>query len=92
MPAAVKNGKNKYPGANYIKHKRSDYKVTLDLEYVKDAVNIEIGDIVERHLIDGDIVLFNRQPSLHKYSIMAHYVKVINNSKYALLQNPREKA
>ena len=66
LKIAVKNGKNKYPGANYIKHKRSDYKVTLDLEYVKDAVNIEIGDIVERHLIDGDIVLFNRQPSLHK--------------------------
>ena len=86
LKIAVKNGKNKYPGANYIKHKRSDYKVTLDLEYVKDAVNIEIGDIVERHLIDGDIVLFNRQPSLHKYSIMAHYVKVINNSKYASLR------
>lgn len=29
---------------------------------------------MERHLIDGDIVLFNRQPSLHKLSIMAHIV------------------
>ena len=34
----------------------------------------QYGDIVERHLIDGDVVLFNRQPSLHKLSIMAHYV------------------
>lgn len=35
-----------------------------------------MGDLVERHLIDGDIVLFNRQPSLHKLSIMAHIVRV----------------
>lgn len=34
----------------------------------------QYGDIVERHLIDGDVVLFNRQPSLHKLSIMAHFV------------------
>ena len=40
------------------------------------ALNLQIGDIVERHMDDGDIVLFNRQPSLHKMSIMAHRVKV----------------
>ena len=34
----------------------------------------QYGDLVERHLIDGDVVLFNRQPSLHKLSIMAHFV------------------
>ncbi|KOB67105.1 DNA-directed RNA polymerase, partial [Operophtera brumata] len=34
------------------------------------------GDIVERHLVDGDVVLFNRQPSLHKLSIMCHRAKV----------------
>jgi hypothetical protein len=32
--------------------------------------------VVERHMNDDDIVLFNRQPSLHKMSIMAHHVKV----------------
>jgi DNA-directed RNA polymerase III subunit RPC1 len=37
----------------------------------------QVGDIVERHLRDGDIVLFNRQPSLHRMSIMAHRVKVM---------------
>ena len=31
---------------------------------------------MERHLIDGDVVLFNRQPSLHKLSIMAHFVSL----------------
>lgn len=40
----------------------------------KIAQELRFGDIVERHLIDGDIVLFNRQPSLHKLSIMAHIV------------------
>lgn len=38
-------------------------------------VVVQYGDTVERHLIDGDVVLFNRQPSLHKLSIMAHFVR-----------------
>jgi DNA-directed RNA polymerase beta' subunit len=37
----------------------------------------QVGDVVERHLDDGDVVLFNRQPSLHRQSIMAHRVKVM---------------
>ena len=40
-------------------------------------IYLEVGDTVERFLRDGDIVLFNRQPSLHKYSLMAHYVKIL---------------
>lgn len=40
------------------------------------AKALRLGDTVERHLADGDIVLFNRQPSLHKISIMAHKAKV----------------
>ena len=40
----------------------------------KMAQELRFGDVVERHMIDGDIVLFNRQPSLHKLSIMAHIV------------------
>jgi DNA-directed RNA polymerase subunit A' len=39
--------------------------------------SIDVGHIIERQLIDGDIVLFNRQPTLHKHSIMAHKVKVL---------------
>lgn len=42
----------------------------------KIAQELRFGDVVERHLIDGDIVLFNRQPSLHKLSIMAHIVSL----------------
>jgi len=40
-------------------------------------VYLDVGDTVERYLQDGDIVLFNRQPSLHKYSLMAHHVKIL---------------
>jgi len=43
----------------------------------KAAKTLRFGDVVERHMEDGDIVLFNRQPSLHKVSIMAHRVKVM---------------
>lgn len=38
--------------------------------------------MVERHLIDNDIVLFNRQPSLHKLSIMAFYAIVKPNRTF----------
>ena len=41
------------------------------------ANNLQFGDIVQRHVIDGDVVLFNRQPSLHKLSIMCHRAKVM---------------
>jgi len=38
---------------------------------------LEIGYVVERHLNDDDYVIFNRQPSLHKMSLMGHRVKVL---------------
>lgn len=43
------------------------------------AKNLKPGDTVERHMIDGDYVLFNRQPSLHKLSIMCHKAKIHDN-------------
>ena len=74
----VFNGPNNYPGANYII--RPD-GVKIRLDYVNDrqmvADSIVPGYIIERHLSEGDIVIFNRQPSLHRMSIMAHYVKVL---------------
>lgn len=45
---------------------------------------LKVGDVVERHLMDGDIVLFNRQPSLHKLSVMAHRVKVHKDRTFKL--------
>ena len=73
----VKNGANKWPGANYIIKKESKIKQLLKFGKLSNhADHLQIGDIVERHLEDGDIVLFNRQPSLHKLSILSHYVRV----------------
>jgi DNA-directed RNA polymerase subunit A' len=74
----VINGPNIYPGANYII--RPD-GVKIRLDYVSDrkaiADSLSSNYLVERHLSDGDIVIFNRQPSLHRMSIMAHYVRVL---------------
>ena len=39
--------------------------------------SLEIGWEVERSMVNGDIVLFNRQPSLHKMSMMAHTVRIL---------------
>ncbi len=81
----VINGPIKFPGANYIV--RPD-GVKIRLDFVEDretiANNIEIGYLIERHLSDGDIVMFNRQPSLHQMSIMAHYVKVLPGKTFRL--------
>jgi len=66
-----------YPGANYIiRPDGKRKKITKDL---KEEIIEELapGYIVERHLRDGDIVLFNRHPSLHKASLMSHRVKVL---------------
>ncbi|KAI0473232.1 DNA-directed RNA polymerase III subunit RPC1 [Xylariaceae sp. FL0804] len=74
------NGPNEWPGAQAVNKLDGDhpaFKVSLrfgDKEAV--ARELRIGDVVERHLEDGDIVLFNRQPSLHRISIMAHLAKI----------------
>ena len=78
MKDLVIRGPDRHPGANYLI--RADGR-RVDLRFVKDrsiiADTMEPGFIVERHLDSGDIVLFNRQPSLHRMSIMAHEVKVM---------------
>lgn len=45
---------------------------------------LPLGTIVNRHLLDGDYVLFNRQPTLHKSSFMGHRVRVLPYSTYRL--------
>ena len=67
------NGPEKYPGANYFISKEGTVKINLLFGNRRKLVDeLKIGDIIERHLIDDDIVLFNRQPSLHRLSIMCH--------------------
>jgi DNA-directed RNA polymerase subunit A' len=85
MQKLVLNGPEKYPGALYII--RPDGK-RIRLEFVADrqkiAEALEPGFIVERHLKNGDIAIFNRQPSLHRMSIMAHYVRVLPYKTFRL--------
>ena len=73
----VEKGPDKYPGANYII--RPDGKKKKITEETKEASLEELqpGYIVERHLMDGDIAIFNRQPSLHRMSMMCHRIKIL---------------
>ncbi len=73
----VRNGRNKYPGANFV-IKATNPDSPYDIRYTKN-IELKYGDIVERHLINGDFVLFNRQPTLHKQSMMGHKIRVIDN-------------
>ncbi|CAG9322593.1 RPO31 [Blepharisma stoltei] len=69
-----------HPGANSVQFMRNNEKILLQYGKKNElAAALQIGDIVERHLATGDYVLFNRQPSLHRISIMAHRVKVMKN-------------
>ncbi len=81
----VINGPDNYPGALYIVRpdgKRVRLEFVVEREKVAEA--LEPGFIVERHLKDGDIAIFNRQPSLHRMSIMAHYVRVLPDRTFRL--------
>ena len=85
MRKLVLNGPENFPGVNYIV--RPD-GVKIRLDFVEDrsiiAETLENGYLIERHLSDGDIVMFNRQPSLHQMSIMAHYVHVLPGKTFRL--------
>ena len=73
-----------YPGANYII--RIDGRRKRVTEDLKEEICAELqpGYKVERHLRDGDIVLFNRHPTLHKQGLMAHRVKVLPDRTFKL--------
>ncbi|XP_014244779.1 DNA-directed RNA polymerase III subunit RPC1 [Cimex lectularius] len=79
----VCNGPDVHPGANFVQQQGQTFKKFLKYgNRGKIAQELKEGDIVERHLKDGDIVLFNRQPSLHKLSIMSHRVKVLEHRTF----------
>jgi DNA-directed RNA polymerase II subunit RPB1 len=79
----VQNGPNEHPGAKYVI--RSD-GTRIDLRHHKraGAISLEYGWKVERHIVDGDFIIFNRQPSLHKESMMGHRVRVMPYSTFRL--------
>lgn len=81
MKKLIQNGRDMYVGANFVKpvEKFDGKHMPIDLRYGKDTINLKIGDIVERHIQDGDIILFNRQPTLQMQSMMGLYTKIIDD-------------
>ena len=72
----VINGPDVYPGAKIYEKKNGE---TISLRYVdRDSIVLEDGDIVHRHLLNNDNVLFNRQPTLHRMSMMCHKAVIMN--------------
>ncbi|MCG3220155.1 MAG: DNA-directed RNA polymerase subunit A', partial [Candidatus Heimdallarchaeota archaeon] len=85
MKELVMKGPRQFPGVNYIIRpdgRRVDLRYARNLQAVADSLQPEF--IIERHLRNGDVVLFNRQPSLHRMSIMAHEVKVVPYKTFRL--------
>jgi DNA-directed RNA polymerase II subunit RPB1 len=84
MRELILNGSDNWPGAKYIKKNNT----TINLKYSKDleqnAKELKYGDVVHRHLTNGDFVLFNRQPSLHKMSMMCHKVVIMPYQTFRL--------
>ena len=71
----VVNGPDVYPGAKIYEKSNGD---SISLRYIDRAsIKLENGDIVHRHMVDGDAILFNRQPTLHRMSMMCHISKIM---------------
>jgi len=70
-------GEKYLPGVNYVIRPDGRRIRVTDRNAETVAEDVQIGYTVERHLMDKDIVLFNRQPSLHRMSMMAHTVRVM---------------
>jgi DNA-directed RNA polymerase beta' subunit len=94
----VRNGNKVYPGARSIKSVIDGRQRAIDIDNEQigkngvietisrdtSKITLNLGDTVNRHLVNGDIVLFNRQPSLHKMSMMAHKVRVMEGNTFRL--------
>lgn len=71
----IENGPDKYPGAKIVERKNGQSVSLRNVD--RSSIRLENGDVVHRHMMDGDAVLFNRQPSLHRMSMMCHIVKIM---------------
>jgi DNA-directed RNA polymerase II subunit RPB1 len=78
----VQNGADTFPGAKSIVRK-DGRMISLKHVNTKEIVLYK-GDTVNRHLMDGDIILFNRQPTLHRMSMMGHRVRVLPYNTFRL--------
>ena len=71
----VRNGPDVHPGAKILEKKNGN---TITLRYIdRNSIILENGDIIHRHMMNGDIILFNRQPTLHRMSMMGHVARIM---------------
>tara|TARA_R110002074_G_scaffold293467_1_gene465167 strand:- start:112 stop:4347 length:4236 start_codon:yes stop_codon:yes gene_type:complete len=71
----VRNGPDEYPGAKILEKKNGEQ---ITLRYAdRENIQLEYGDIVHRHMLNGDGILFNRQPTLHRMSMMCHIAVIM---------------
>lgn len=75
LTTLVQNGPQKHPGAKILV-RRSGEQIYLE-NVDRDSIKLYEGDVVHRHMMDGDAVLFNRQPTLHRMSMMCHVAKIM---------------
>jgi DNA-directed RNA polymerase II subunit RPB1 len=70
------NGPDVWPGAKMLEKKNGE-EITLRYYLDRNSIILEEGDIVHRHMMNGDAILFNRQPTLHRMSMMCHIVRIM---------------
>lgn len=74
----VLNGPDVYPGAKLYERIVHGKSIHISLKHAdRSQIQVQLGDVVHRHMMDGDVVLFNRQPTLHRMSMMGHVVKIM---------------
>jgi DNA-directed RNA polymerase II subunit RPB1 len=76
LRTVVLRGPDVYPGAKIVEKNGAQ----ISLRYADRAViaqTLQVGDVVHRHMLDGDVVIFNRQPTLHRMSMMGHIARIM---------------
>jgi DNA-directed RNA polymerase subunit A' len=84
LKSLIKKGQKNYPGANYVIRPDGRKKRITDETQEILLEELQPGYIVERHIVDGDISIFNRQPSLHRMSIMCHKIRILPGKSFRL--------
>ncbi len=75
LSVLVSRGPDDWPGAKILEKKNGE---NISLRHSdRTKLFLDNGDIVHRHMMDGDAILFNRQPTLHRMSMMCHVVKIM---------------
>jgi DNA-directed RNA polymerase II subunit RPB1 len=78
LTTLLKNGPDVYPGAKLLERVNDGRSIHISLKYAdRESIQLREGDILHRHMLDGDAILFNRQPTLHRMSMMGHIVRVM---------------